>query len=44
MVEKSSKSDDDIVKEWSSSKISEGFSFSAENDTKVVKSIKSSSK
>ena len=40
MVEKSSKSDDDIVKEWSSSKISEGvFPFPAENDTKVVSQI-----
>jgi hypothetical protein len=40
VVEKSSKSDDDIVKEWSSSKISEGvFPFPAENDTKVVSQL-----
>ena len=39
-VTKSSKSDDDIVKEWSSSKISEGvFPFPAENDTKVVSQL-----
>lgn len=35
-----SKTDDDIVKEWSSSKISEGvFPFPAENDTKVVSQL-----
>ena len=40
VVEKSSKSDDDIVKELSSSKISEGvFPFPAENDTKVVSQL-----
>ena len=40
VVEKSSKSDDDIVKEWSSSKISEWvFPFPAENDTKVVSQL-----
>ena len=39
-VTKSSKSDDNIVKEWSSSKISEGvFPFPAENDTKVVSQL-----
>ena len=39
-VTKSNKSDDDIVKEWSSSKISEGvFPFPAENDTKVVSQL-----
>ena len=39
-VTKSSKLDDDIVKEWSSSKISEGvFPFPAENDTKVVSQL-----
>ena len=39
-VTKSCKSDDDIVKEWSSSKISEGvFPFPAENDTKVVSQL-----
>ena len=39
-VTKSSKSDDDIVIEWSSSKISEGvFPFPAENDTKVVSQL-----
>ena len=39
-VTKSSKSDDDIVKEWSSSKINEGvFPFPAENDTKVVSQL-----
>ena len=39
-VTKSSKSDDDIVKEWSSSKICEGvFPFPAENDTKVVSQL-----
>lgn len=39
-VTKSSKSDDNIIKEWSSSKISEGvFPFPAENDTKVVSQL-----